>query len=401
MSNQTSHTMKTKTQNSTQPSHEGISAKLLVMIIGGILWLLLANGLRAQTPTTSKLKAVVLNVDSKNMSADPVQMGKIVRTELEKLDTFAVMDDYDVTYLAEKNQLKVANCYGKICLVEAGKSLGADKMLTGSIEAIGDVIIYTLRFIDVKTETIERTQVTEFLNQQSEIQTMTQVMIKQLFDRQVDPNVLSQLIKPNAYDARARTPSTERLRLDGPRMGGTYFTGETAKILSSSREQGGYDAFPLMFQFGYQFEKQYLSAGNFQALFEFIPMVTGLDQGLFIPSFTIMNGLRENKNGWEFGFGPSFVLTTKTDGFYDNGNWVRKKDWLADPLNMNQPTPAFQSRLDSRGDVHLTSSFVFAVGKTFRSGNMNIPMNMYMVPGRDGWRFGLSFGYNARNRIKK
>jgi hypothetical protein len=395
--------METQNQNNNTQTRQGVGPKLVVMIVACLLWLLISNGLHAQTATPSlKQKVVVLNIDAKGIATEPAQMGNLVRIELEKLDSFDVMDKYDVSYLIEKNNLNVNNCYGKICLVEVGRSVGAEKMLTGSVEAIGDVVIYTLRFIDVKTESIERTQVTEFLNDQNELQTMTSVMIKQLFDRAVEPTVVSQLIKPDGYSARARVPATERLRLDGPRMGGTVFTGNTAAILQSSRAQGGYNAFPVMFQFGYQFEKQYLAAGSFQALFEFIPMITGLDQGLAIPSFTIMNGLRENRHGWEIGFGPSLTLVSKTEGFYDaDRNWIRKKDWLADPSNQSLSSPAFISRLDSRGDLMISSSFVFAVGKTFRSGNMNIPMNAYAVPGRDGWRFGLSFGYNSRNRVKK
>jgi hypothetical protein len=357
---------------------------------------------QAPAPVPAKAKVVVLNFDSKIPSYDPTAMGNLVRIELEKLDTFNVMDRYDVAYLVEKNQLKISNCYGKICLVELGKALGADKMLTGTVEIFGPSIVYTMRLVDVKSEQIERSQVTEFLNQQSEIQTMTSVMLRQLFDRPVDQNVVSQLTKPDSYDARARTPVIEKMNLAGPRMGATLFTGEAAEILSAEKSQGGYKAFPVMFQFGYQFEQQYLASGQFQALFEFIPMVTGLDQGLFIPSFTIMNGIRANRYGWEFAFGPTFNIVQKDFGYYDSeNNWVRRTEW--NQLNANVPNavpPTYVERMDSRGDYKLGSNFVFGLGKTFRSGNLNVPVNVYAVPSRSGWRFGLSIGYNARNRKK-
>lgn len=394
-------TMKDQPNNTeSQPSHESIAPRLIALIIGGLLWLLIAGQLHAQNV---KQKVVVLNIDSKATPYVPSELGNLVRLELEKLDSFDVMDRYDVAYLIEKNSLKIDNCYGKICLVETGRSLGVDKMLTGSVDHIGDMMIYTMRFIDVKSESIERTQVTEFLYVPDEMQAMTAVMLKQLFNMPVDPNVLSQLTKPNDYEARARQPVTERMRLDGPRMGGTYFApGRTAGILAAPRSEGGFDAYPVMFQFGYQFEKQYLASGSFQALFEFIPMITGLDQGLAIPSFTIMNGLRENKRGWEFGFGPSLSLVTRSEGYYDAAHhWIRRSDWESDPANQSATAPAFVHRLDSRGDYVISSSFVFAIGKTFRSGTMNIPVNVYAMPGRDGWRMGVSFGYNSRNRVKK
>jgi len=381
--------------NQQNGNHEGVGTKILVLFFACALLMLTMNKLHAQQAAQAvRQKVVVLNFDAKNVGYDPIQMGNLVRLELEKLDSFDVMDRYDMDYLIAKNKIQVSNCYGKTCLVDVGKQLGADKMLSGSIEVYGEAIIYTMRWIDVKTESIEVTQVTEFLNMQNEIQTMTSVMLRDLFKRPVDPNVKTQLMKPDSYDARARQPVTERVRLDGPRMGATVFTDRTATIISAPKSQGGFDAAPIMFQFGYQFEKQYLAAGDFQALFEFVPMVTGLDQGLFIPSFTVMNGMRMNKHGWEVGFGPTFSVITRSEGAYINNEWVRKSEY--DPA-IHGANIQFENRLDSRGSAYLNSAFIFAVGKTFRSGNMNIPVNAYAVPGRDGWRVGVSFGYNARN----
>lgn len=388
--------MKTQLRNNRQDEHTAIGPKIIVIFLAGLLVMMSFNKLHAQQnpqPGT-KQKVVVLNFDAKNVGYDPAQMGNLVRLELEKLDTFDVMDRYDVAYLVQKNNLQINNCYGKICLVELGKQLGADKMLTGSIEVFGDAIVYTMRWIDVKTESIEITQVTEFLNLQNEIQTMTSVMLREMFNRPVDPNVKSQLIKPDSYDARARIPATEQMHLDGPRMGVTVFTDRTASIIRAPKSQGGFDAAPVMFQFGYQFEKQYFASGQFQALFECVPVITGLDQGIFIPSVTLMNGMRMNRMGWEVGFGPTFSLITREEGFYLNNEWIRRRDYNS---AIHGAEPEFMHRLDSRGSVYLNSAFIFAIGKTFRSGNMNIPVNLFAIPGRDGWRFGLSFGYNARN----
>jgi hypothetical protein len=356
----------------------------------------------AQTTPKQRLKVGVLHLDSNVPEFKSEQMGSLVRLELQKLDTFSVLDRYEMATLLQKANLKAEGCYGRLCVVQTGKALATDKMITGSIEQLGNQVVYTLQYVDVATESIERTKVMEFVHETSEIQTMTTIMLRELFNRQVDDVVLKQLQKPGAYETRARNPVTERLRLDGPRMGATMFTGKTARILQQPKSQGGYNVVPVMFQFGYQFEKQYLSSGDFQALFEFIPMVTGLDQGLFIPSMTFMNGIRSNKRGWEFAFGPTFNVISKTNGFYDgNGNWITEGAWNADPMNINQPRPSFIDRMDSRGDLSLQSSFVFAVGKTFRSGTMNIPVNAFAVPSRDGWRYGISIGYNARNRAAK
>ena len=129
-----------------------------------------------------------------------------------------------------------------------------------------------------------------------------------------------------------------------------------------------------MWQFGYQFEKQYLNTGDIQVLFEFIPMINGLDQGLFQPSFTVLHGIRSNKTGLEFAFGPTMRISR-----------------LESKTRM----------LDSRGIPLWNSDFVLAVGRSFRSGKMNIPVNVFFVPNRNGHRFGLSFGFNLSNRNQK
>ncbi|NOZ45429.1 MAG: hypothetical protein GXO79_01455 [Chlorobi bacterium] len=347
----------------------------------------------SQSNETKKETLTVLNIDAQGLTLNAQQLGNLVRIEIDKLGLFEVMDRYDVAYLVDKNNLDISNCFGKICLVETGEVLKSDKMLSGSIEKYGEIIIMTLRLVDVKTATTEKTKVIEFLNLPDELQTMISVTLKKMFDLPVDDDLLAKLTNKFELESTINNPDKNRLNLSGPRMGFTIYTAETAKILSQSEKIGGYDAFPMMFQFGYQFEQQYLNAGNFQALFEFLPMITGLDQGMINPSFTIMNGLRNNKNGWEFGFGPTFYFFKQAYGFYDsNNNWVRDTEWDgAHPAN-----PDFEKRLDSRGDTRFGSGFVFAIGKSFKSGSLNIPVNMYIIPNKKGIRFGASFGFNAK-----
>jgi hypothetical protein len=201
------------------------------------------------------------------------------------------------------------------------------------------------------------------------------------------------LTKKNTQETFLNNPAfsqVKRLRSDGPRMGLTVFTGEIATRLQEQVVSGGFDVIPMMFQFGYQFEKQYLNEGKFQGLFEFIPMVTGMDQSLFIPSFSILHGIRNNKNGWEFAFGPTFKAISQAEGYFDNGVWKLKND-------LTSPEQVTIKRLDSRGQHELRTGFVIACGKTFRSGKMNMPLNAYFVPRKDGMQFGLSLGFNAKN----
>ncbi len=343
-----------------------------------------------------KPRIAVLNIDTKGFELDPVQMGSLVRLELDKLGLFEVFDKYDVAYLAEKEGLRFDNCYGKICLLETGKKLHADKMLTGSAELLGEHIVIALRLIDVNAEAIERSRVIEFLNIRGATQNMVRLALQQLLELPYDSDLMAKLTKPDDYANAINVPDRHRLNLSGPRMGIAVFTGKMAQYFKAPVNQGGLDARPVMFQFGYQFETTYLNQGKIQALFEFLPTITGLDQSQFIPSLTVLHGVRSNRSGFEFAFGPTIVVSKDAEGFYNaSGGWIRLADWTAN--NPDQPVPApTQVRFDGRGEPSLRSSFVFAVGKSFKSGRMNIPVNAFYIPDNKGARFGLSVGFNGR-----
>jgi hypothetical protein len=143
--------------------------------------------------------------------------------------------------------------------------------------------------------------------------------------------------------------------------------------------------------FGYQHEVQYLSAGYFQALVEMIVAVNGLESGMFSPSLMIMNGLRFNNIGWEFGVGPIVRVAKTAKGYFDHdGKWK-----ISNSLPLDATDLRLIETIDSRGKVSLSSGMIIAVGKTFSSGYLNIPVNAYFSPRKEGNVFGLSFGFNV------
>ncbi len=344
----------------------------------------------------SQTTIAVLDIDSKGFTMDPVQMGNITRVELDKTGVFQVMDKYDVEYLVEKNGLKIDNCFGKLCLLDIGKVLKTDKILAGSVELYGETIVITFRLIDIGTEQVEKTQVMEYLNLRNQVQHMIGMTLLKMFELEIDQDMLTKLTKKFDYDNAINNPEADRLNLSGPRMGVTIFSGQTAQIYKDKKSMGGFDAMPVMFQFGYQFEIKYLNEGNFQALFEFIPIITGLDQGFFIPSLSFLNGLRHNRIGLEFAFGPNLVFSKVANGYYDDNNiWHLQSEWKTSNPGEENPFE-IQKRLDSRGDPTILAGFVFAVGKTFKSGRMNIPVNAFFIPGKnESHRFGISVGFNT------
>ncbi|WP_151086630.1 hypothetical protein [Hymenobacter baengnokdamensis] len=142
--------------------------------------------------------------------------------------------------------------------------------------------------------------------------------------------------------------TAEPVHLSGPRLG---FTVLTDGVLSHARDQVG-SLSPFLTQFGWQFESRLFRLPNgTSGLVEFVPLVGGLEQGLFIPSVSGILGLRGPK-GFEFGLGPNL-------------------------------TP-------------MGADIVLALGTSFHSNGINFPVNLAVVPGHSGARISLLFGFNSR-----
>ncbi len=341
------------------------------------------GGLFAQTKPTLG----VLNLNTEGSGFSSVNAGNMARYNIEKLGIYEIIDKQDIKFLLQDSLHRIEHCYGKLCLLEIGKKINADKMFAGAISQLSGKIIVSTRIVDVKSGTIEKSSVLEFEYLQEQLQAMIDMTIRSMLGQQIDSALYKTLTNTQKFESAITVPYAKRLKLNGPRMGFTLFTGSTAQRLAEPLDIGGFNANPVMFQFGYQFETQYLNEGNYQALFEFIPIITGVDQGYFMPSLTILNGLRNNRNGWEIALGPTLGFVNEAQGYFDAGVWTLKSDTT---------TAKTQWRLDSRGSLKLRTGFVLAIGKTFRSGKLNIPLNAFFIPNQEGMRFGISFGFNAR-----
>lgn len=336
--------------------------KKIIVSIVSLITLLTANNVNAQNEVIS-----VINFDTKGILQSPVDMRKMVNMELQKLNKYKVLDEYDLSHKALNEEVDLNNCYGRDCASEAGKKLGTQQVITGSVIRFNEKITYNMRLIEVSTKSTTNSIVYEFANQQPHIQKMTAIMLKKLFGLPVDQ------IKENelAYLENPIISNASKLKADGPRMGVAYITkGSSSKYLEAKGK------YPVMSQFGYQAEAQYMSTGNFQALFEFVGLVSGMDQGMFVPTVSFLNGFRNTKSGLEFALGPVFGLKNKVR--YDIDDNI-----ISDEI------------------TGMNFNFVYAVGKTFKSGNLNIPINIYVSPNKtEGWYLGASMGFNLAKYSK-
>ena len=223
-----------------------------------------------------------------------------------------------------------------------------------------------------------------------------------------------------------------KVKNNGPRIGMGVLVGDLAEFAKRPTDQGGMGITPVVSMIGFQLEGQYVGTENFSALVEGIVNFAGLEQGQFIPSISLLNGFRFGKGNWEFAFGPGLGVKSVSSGFFDSegqfgesGRYFSESDWqnyAAENFNDQNlypeyfnaegyfvaPTPEdensnykFSENLDKRGKLKLTTSFVFAFGKTFKAGAMNIPVNLFYSSKKGGGIAGVNVGFNVMSSKRK
>lgn len=362
--------------------------KLALSLI--VVFSILAQSLNAQATHSSGQSIAIVSLDSKGSALDNLEMASLVRLELIKIQKYEVLDKYDVENIMKERGIDPQNVFGKTQLVELGKEINADLMLSGSVQTVGSKTIFSLRLIDVEKGKIIKSDVKEYVYNENYLQTMARISINSLFDLEVDAETYDRLTnvdKPIVTDGQT-------LKLSGPRFGIQFFSGKVAERLSAPESEGGYASNPYATVFGYQHEFQYVSSGEFQALLEVIGTINGIETKYVSPSLTILNGFRFQ--GWEIGFGPVFRFSKIASGYYDaEGKWnlgTPEADSGFDVIN----------NIDSRGSLNLSTGLVVAVGKSFRSGHINLPVNIFYshIPAFDSHVVGFMLGFNIARSTK-
>ena len=373
---------------------------LLIFITTAIV-----NGIYAQGNSVA-----VSNPNVEGLYATPTICAKILQLELSKLNQYSVFDAFDMEEVYQRDSSYRNNCLSKSCLVAFGKELDADYMLTGSYDLLANKIVITLKMIDVKNNSMYKSGLREFTNQEKELQRMTEVVLKEMLGIPVNNELVDQLKFDNDIITKS---SVGKVSNSGPRVGVGFMTGDFYEFATRSKAQGGMDIVPAISMIGYQLEAQYVGTDNFSALAEFILNVNGLEQGKFLPTLSILNGFRFGKAGWEFAFGPGFTLTRTSNGFFDTqgaygakdqyysvsgwdsdwNNYISSNNLASDDyLNLGYTV---EETLDERADVKGAFMFVMAFGRTFKAGALNIPVNIFYSSRGKGGIAGVNVGFNV------
>jgi len=162
--------------------------------------------------------------------------------------------------------------------------------------------------------------------------------------------VMSWAIPAAAQNVLLPPPTPNEVNLSGPRFGITMLSDGVMNDLAAR----GLPAPPMISQFGWQVERAFYRADSgVAAMTEWVVLLGGLEHDLKIPSLTWLVGMR-SANGAEFGIGPNF-------------------------------SPA-------------GSALAIAGGVTFRHGYLNVPVNVAIVPSKNGTRISMLTGFNMRRR---
>jgi hypothetical protein len=360
-------------------------------------------GIMSQAQTEKMPTLAVANPNVNGLTLKPESVAKMMRLEAIKLNKYKVYDEYDMADVLKAKEEFRTNCYGQNCLIKLGTELNVDYVMCGSIDGLGNKIAVTIKIVDVKNQMLFKSAVKEFDNQETEIQRMIEILLYEIHGFTIDKVIADRLTFKNEP---ITSNNIGKINNSGPRIGGAVLVGSLEEFALRPTSQGGLDIAPFVSMIGYQFEGQYVGTENFSALVEGILNVSGLEQGKFLPSFTLMNGFRFGKNGWEFAFGPRLSVKHTSDGFFDSEGFYGKKDAYFSRSDWNQyamtngvqldQSYSFEENLDMRGSAKLSTSFVIAFGRTFRAGSLNVPVNLFYTSQKGGGFAGINVGFNVQ-----
>lgn len=361
-------------------------------------------GMISQAQTETNPTIAVANPNVNGLTIKPESVAKMMRLETIKLQKYKVYDEFDMADVLKAKEEFRTQCYGQNCLIKLGAELNVDYVMCGSIDGLGNKIAVTVKIVDVKNQTLYKSAVKEFDNQETEIQRMIEILLYEMHGFTVDKIIADRLAFKNEI---ITSNNIGKINNSGPRIGGAALVGTLSEFATRPTSQGGLDIAPFVSMIGYQFEGQYVGTENFSALVEGIVNVSGLEQGKFLPSFTLMNGFRFGKSGWEFAFGPRLSIKHTSQGFFDTDNlysqdqrYFSESDWVKYAANNNNAILSenyiMEENLDMRGSAKLSTSFVIGFGRTFRAGSLNVPVNLFYTSQKGGGFAGINVGFNVQ-----
>ncbi len=134
-----------------------------------LLWLplLLLSISSAQQPVTT---IAVLEFEAAGVDAPAVQtLANVVRKELIKSKLFRVVERNLMDEILSEQGLQQSGCTTTECVVEVGRLLGVQKILSGSISKLGELFIIDLQITNITTGEIEVLESIDYVGKLEEL----------------------------------------------------------------------------------------------------------------------------------------------------------------------------------------------------------------------------------------
>lgn len=170
---------------------------VLLLLVGGTLTT------HAQTilePVEGET-AAVLGFQAEGLSASAAEaLSNVVRKIVLENGRLILIDrDRTEAVLAEQGFIMAGGCYDVSCLVEAGRVLGANRVITGSINLLGRKYLIELRSANVGTGRIEALETAEYRGEVEGLTDPVNDIAKRLVARLInDPGVIFVETEPNS-----------------------------------------------------------------------------------------------------------------------------------------------------------------------------------------------------------
>lgn len=108
---------------------------------------------------SGKINIAVMNLETPDLSSSVQQaLSDRLRSELFNTGRFSVMERNQMQEILREQGFQQAGCTSDECVVEAGRLLGVDRMIAGSLGKVGTIYTVSLRMIDIETGRIMLTK---------------------------------------------------------------------------------------------------------------------------------------------------------------------------------------------------------------------------------------------------
>lgn len=112
----------------------------------------------------NKERIAVVSIETNGLLKKQKEITSMVNLEFQKLQFYEVIEKQDMLDYITGQMINPDSCYSLKCLISIGKAIHADKIASGTMQRMGEKIVFSIRIIDVKTEKVEKSQVNEYIN---------------------------------------------------------------------------------------------------------------------------------------------------------------------------------------------------------------------------------------------